>query len=153
MTRSCWQDLTANFPVKYNVISQVDEQTIQRLNDTQTVFLNVIGHFGWLLCRPELYIFRYAVFEAVYTLLIPLLAGALYWSIALRSESKQLEQALTSKLPTSVQRAQSVLKSAIRGRLLYFMNSTAGKVVMVTKSSDSRVVSTLIYMRELFELV
>ena len=45
--------------------------TMKRLDDSQKVFLNVIGHIGWIFCRKDLGIYYYSIFEVIYTALVP----------------------------------------------------------------------------------
>ena len=60
--------------------------TIKRINDSQTVYLNVVGHIGWIFCRKELGIYYYSVFEVIYTALVPIFALYSYASIRFKDK-------------------------------------------------------------------
>ncbi|ESO00556.1 hypothetical protein HELRODRAFT_192523 [Helobdella robusta] len=49
--------------------------------DSETVFLNIIGHIGWVFCPKKLGIYSYAIFEVVYTAVVPFLALYIYLTI------------------------------------------------------------------------
>ena len=57
------------------------------MDDSKTVYLNIVGHIGWIFTKGSLSIHKYAIFECIYTAFVPPMTIFLYFSLI--SKEKQ----------------------------------------------------------------
>lgn len=116
------------------------EYTFKSLKDSGAIYLNILGHLGWVWCSMDNGIAQYAVFEVIWTLLMPLFAAMVYLSLNFRQEAvefaekqkKQHEPLRNGGDIRDVLHIQKIFMPAVTGckRLfLRFMVSSCGKVV------------------------
>ena len=113
------------------------ETIFQNLEDSGAIYLNILGHFGWIWCPMDNGITQYAVVEVILTLLMPIFAVIVYLSLDFRQqmvefEEKQKKQAERLRGNGNSRHLPRRFMPAVTGckRLfLRFMVSIAGKVV------------------------
>lgn len=114
----------------------------QHLRDSGAVYLNILGHLGWVFCDMSIGLSRYAVFELVCTLLMPFFALIVYFAINYRQETidfaaskKRAEAAQepqrTILHPVNIQKLFMPAVTGIKRLFLRFLISRYGKVVQV----------------------
>lgn len=117
--------LTAYYAVLWALIDQYRirmSAVVSNLNETSTVYVNVIGHMGWLFCRRNLAIYHLAVLETIFTVIIPLIVFVVYIFIAYKEEARTF---------ADPDRSSSVQRGRCAQHLLRFVNSSCGRIVHV----------------------
>lgn len=96
------------------------KEVLLELNDTSTAYLNVVGHLGWLFCSKDLSIYYIAVFETIYTVILPFFVFVVYIFIIYKDAAKSF-----SNDP------QKTELSAYKRSVLRFVSSKCGRVFHV----------------------
>lgn len=117
--------VTAYYTVNWALIDQYRirmRNVVLNLNDTPTVYLNVIGHMGWLFCRRNLAIYYLAVLETIYTILIPLIVFVVYMFIVYKEDARNF---------ADPDKSPAVPYGRAQQYILRFINSDCGRIFHV----------------------
>lgn len=94
---------------------------LKRMKDSKTVYLNVVGHIGWVFSSEYLKIHKYAIFECCYTALIPPMLVYIYFSLKTNRKNVRVKPSAVNSLQQEFCKTFSC--HSVQGRVMQYIFS------------------------------